>query len=99
MSTHPADVVDILRRAAVLVGDAEAAGVTLRISAPQTPLRMAENNHVVDAWPARNGPKPQPVGRWSGATPQREISDREWAARDPSLREGSTVRVPGVGEL
>lgn len=29
----------------------------------------------------------------------REISDREWAAKDPILREGSTVRVPGVGEL
>jgi hypothetical protein len=23
----------------------------------------------------------------------------QWAAQDPSLREGSTVRVPGVGEL
>jgi len=28
-----------------------------------------------------------------------EANDRTWAARDPSLREGSTVRVPGVGEL
>lgn len=30
---------------------------------------------------------------------QREMSDREWASQDPSLREGCTVHVPGVGDL
>lgn len=28
-----------------------------------------------------------------------KMSDREWAAQDPSLREGCTVHVPGVGDL
>ncbi|TAL65653.1 MAG: hypothetical protein EPN79_10745 [Burkholderiaceae bacterium] len=30
---------------------------------------------------------------------EQQISDREWAAQDPSLREGATVHVPGVGAL
>jgi hypothetical protein len=34
----------------------------------------------------------------AGGTPK-EISDREWAARPSDLREGSTCRVDGVGEL
>ena len=29
----------------------------------------------------------------------REMSDREWAAQNPSLREGTTVHVPGVGDI
>lgn len=29
----------------------------------------------------------------------KEISDREWAAQDPSLREGCTVHVQGVGDI
>lgn len=39
------------------------------------------------------------VARGLWKTRQQQISGREWAAQDPSLREGSTVRVPGVMEL
>ena len=29
----------------------------------------------------------------------RSMSDREWAAKPANLREGCTVRIPGVGEI
>ena len=54
---------------------------------------------VLDAVAGNGDITPEQLARherqWSG----QEISDREWAAQDPSLREGSTVRVPGVDEL
>lgn len=58
--THPADVKDIERQAAILVGKAEALGVTLRIAGePLKPLAMGNQKHVIDAWPARH-PTPPP---------------------------------------
>jgi len=66
--THPADVADIARQAAILVGKAEALGVTLRITAaPRQPLAMGNHIHVIDAWPARHGKPTAAVGRSSGA--------------------------------
>lgn len=29
----------------------------------------------------------------------RVLSDREWAAQDPTLREGTTTHIPGVGDV
>lgn len=58
-----------------LVARAEAMGVTIRVSAPQTPLRMAENNHVVEAWPARNGPKAPPEPPWMAALPDGPVRE------------------------
>lgn len=53
----PAD--RIAQAAAVLVAQAEALGVTLRIShQPLQPPAMGHIRHVVEAWPARHGPKP-----------------------------------------
>lgn len=53
----PAD--RIAKAASVLVAQAEALGVTLRIShEPLQPLAMGHTRHVVEAWPARHGPKP-----------------------------------------
>lgn len=57
--THPADVQDILRQAAILVGKAEALGVTLRITGePLKPLAMGNQKYVIDAWPARRAATP-----------------------------------------
>lgn len=62
--THHADVQIILRQSAILVGKAEALGVTLRITGvPMKPLAMGNQRTVIDAWPARSGPskaKPTP---------------------------------------
>lgn len=53
--SHPAHVSDILRQAAILVGKAEALGVTLRITGqPFKPLAMGNQVHIIDAWPARH---------------------------------------------
>ncbi len=89
-----------------LVDTAVRMGVSLRIDrVPLRPLASGHMRHVVEAWPAR---KLQPETIWPfhtrglgpSATPQRrEISDREWAAQPANMREGCTVRVPGVGEL
>lgn len=65
--TTPEQRTNVIRHElTALVARAEAMGVTIRVSAPQTPLRMAENNHVVEAWPARMGPKRAP---WMTALP------------------------------
>ena len=62
--THPADVIDIARQAAILVGKAEAMGVTIRITGePLQPLAMGNHKHVIDARPARHAKPPVPVGR------------------------------------
>jgi hypothetical protein len=67
----------------MLVGDAEALGVTLRITGePLKPLAMGNQRHVIDARAARHGApqgvqvgsplKVEPVphiDRWAGATP------------------------------
>jgi len=59
--THPADVTDILRQAAILVGKAEALGVTLRITVePLQPLAMGHHHHVIEAWPARRPAQKSP---------------------------------------
>lgn len=84
-----------------LVKDAERMGVSLRIDrVPLRPLAMGHAQHVVEAWPARH-PQPQVTPRGGLDTPLRhnQISDREWAAQPANMREGCTVRVPGVGEL
>ena len=62
--THPVDVADILREAAILVGRAEAAGVMVRITnAPKQPLAMGNTHPVIEAWPARHGvPELRPIG-------------------------------------
>ena len=74
--------------------EAKAAGVILTIeNRPQQPLAMGNTKPHVEARAAVARPAPPPLPR------EHQISDREWSARDPSLREGSTVRVPGVGEL
>ena len=55
MSAHQADVRDIERQAAILVGRAEALGVVLRITGePLRPLAMGNQRHVIDARPARS---------------------------------------------
>ncbi len=48
--THPANIRDIERQAAILVGKAEALGVTVRINVESVPP------FVIEAWPARKGP-------------------------------------------
>lgn len=91
MSFTDPKVIHILAKAAKLVAEADALGVSLRIDrVPVHPLAMGNARHVVDAWPARHQPAPPA---------RREISDREWAAQPANMREGCTVRVPGVGEL
>ena len=52
-------VAHIIAKANELVALAEIHGVTLTISlAPCQPLAMGNTVHVVDAWPARHGPRP-----------------------------------------
>ena len=83
--THPADVIDIARQAAILVGRAEALGVTLRITGqPRQPLAMGNHMHVIDAWPARHGaPVWKEVGRLSGASQlPHEVASR-WVGSTP----------------
>lgn len=46
--------------------------------------------------PSYSGKYQIPANQPSGDRP---ISDREWARQDAGMREGSTVRVRGVGEL
>lgn len=59
---HPADVQDIIRQAAILVGRAQALGVTLRITQePLKPLAMGNTKDVIEAWPARNV---SPIPKW-----------------------------------
>ena len=84
-----------------LVEDAERMGVSLRIDrVPLRPLAQRHARHIVEAWPAR---KLQPETIWPfptrGQGPSNQISDREWAAQPANMREGCTVRIPGVGEL
>ena len=119
--THPVEVIDILRQAAILVGKAEALGVQVRITSGRNPLDTGSTRHSIDAWASsRATPLPPKVimastrtgsgiETWPVASDKfldaleansrRRISDREWAAQPANLREGCTVRVPGVGEL
>jgi hypothetical protein len=96
--THPADVLDIARQAAILVGKAEAMGVTLRISVePLKPLAIGNHRHVVETWAARHPPTPLQAAGALWRKP--ELSDRDWAAQPANLREGCTQHVPGVGDI
>ena len=110
--THPADIQDIARLAAILVGKAEALGVTLRITGePLRPLAMGRQRHVIDARAARHGPQNErvysvvrePTGKTTKVGTYREsghqMSDREWATTPANLREGCTTHVPGVGDI
>jgi len=45
----------------------------------------------------KNSPEPTPT--YPGVSEPYRMSDREWAAQDPSLREGCTTHIPGVGDL
>ncbi len=53
--THPADVQEILRQAAILVGTAEALGVTVLIN-PKLDILADGPRHLIDAWPAKKPP-------------------------------------------
>lgn len=96
----------ITQKGKELVALAEKMGVSLRIDrVPLRPLATGYVRHVVEAWPAR---KLQPETIWPfptrglgpSAVPQRhQMSDRDWAAQPANMREGCTVRIPGVGEL
>ena len=55
-------------------------------------------------WPVANGEplkvmSPDQVEASLQAVIDRSMSDREWAAKPANLREGCTVRIPGVGEI
>lgn len=84
-----------------LVVTAQKLGVSLRIDrVPLEPLAMGNVRHIVEAWPAR---KLQPETIWPfptrGLGPSAVPQRCEWAAQPANMREGCTVRVPGVGEL
>ena len=58
--THATDIAYIERQAAILVGKAQALGVSLRISlAPLYPLAMGSTRYVIEAWAARHGVRPK----------------------------------------
>ena len=94
----------ITQQAKELVALAERMGMSLRILRnPLQPLAMGHAEQVVEVWTARQKPV-QVTPRGGLDVPlqrpeRREISDREWAAQPANMREGCTVRIPGVGEL
>ena len=59
----PKDRVDhIVREAQRLVDAAEKLGVSLRIDRrPLQPLATGNAEHVIEAWPARHGPRARPA--------------------------------------
>jgi len=96
--TNPADIQDIARRAAILVADAEAKGVTLRINPePLLPLAMGNTKHVIETWAARHPPTPLQAAGPMWKMPV--IGKREFAENPANMRDGCTVRIPGEDEL
>lgn len=50
-------------------------------------------------WLTGDTPRQKWLAKQQAAPARSEISDREWAAQPANMREGCTVRIPGVGEL
>lgn len=93
--THPNDIRNIKRQAAILVGRAEALGVTLRINVePLQPLAMGNTRHTVEAWPARKGP--QLATQHAHILPMHEVR----FGNSPIALTGETLtREPGHGPV
>lgn len=104
------EIRDITHRAVQLVEECKRLGLVLDIehlpvhplSMGNTQARVRVREHLAvfrarEADRAMHGPVVEIRVRRSSL--DLKISDREWAAQSAGVREGCTVRVPGVGEV